>query len=336
MVSGPLRHGSLFTGIGGLDLAVAEVLLSKLMWVCDNDPAAIGVLAKRFPGVPNLGDITKVDWAEVPPVDILSGGFPCQDVSCAGLRKGLNNETRSGLWRYFAEAIDALRPGLVIIENVRGLLSAKAHRDLELCPDCLARDKERPTTLRALGAVLGDLADIGYDAIWRGVRASDVGAAHQRLRIVILAHPQGSPPTDPNNIGRGGGGAGSQGRDGGLNLRTAAVKLFSTPKATDGSKGGPNQRGSSGDLMLPSAVAIERWSGVVNRGAPRPLQPGVLRADRVRRCADELGCTDDEARAAIESGQWGPVLAPPFVEWLMGFDEGWVTDVDGISRGAML
>jgi hypothetical protein len=92
-----------------------------------------------------------------------TGGFPCQDVSHAGKRAGLRPDTRTGLWSQMAYAIDQLRPALVVAENVRGLLSAEAHSDLEPCPWCMG-DGEGLSPLRALGAVLGDLADLGYDA----------------------------------------------------------------------------------------------------------------------------------------------------------------------------
>jgi DNA (cytosine-5)-methyltransferase 1 len=151
-------------------------------------PGASAILAERFPGIPNLGDITAVDWAAVPPVDVLTAGFPCQDISCAGARRGLQPGTRSGVWSNVAEAIRIIRPRLVLLENVRGLLSASAHSDMEPCPWCLGDCKtERP--LRALGAVLGDLASLGLDAEWEVLPASAVGAPHRRERVFILAWP---------------------------------------------------------------------------------------------------------------------------------------------------
>ena len=123
------------------------------------------------------------------PVDILTGGFPCQDLSLAGKRAGLKDGTRSGLWSEFAHAIDVIRPRLVVIENVRGLLSATAHSDVEPCSWCLGDDGGEPA-LRALGAVLGDLASLGYDARWTGLRAADAGAPHGRFRVFIVAYPR--------------------------------------------------------------------------------------------------------------------------------------------------
>jgi DNA (cytosine-5)-methyltransferase 1 len=140
--------------------------------------------------VPNFRDVSKVDWEAVEPVDILTGGFPCQDVSLAGSRRGLKDGTRSGLWSEFAKAIEVLQPGLVVIENVRGLLSANAHSNVELCSWCMG-DNSTESVLRALGAVLGDLADLGYDAEWTGVHAADAGAPHNRFRVFIVAYPRG-------------------------------------------------------------------------------------------------------------------------------------------------
>jgi len=180
--------GSLFSGYGGLDLAVAEVLDAEVVWHCEWDDAPSKILEKNFPDVPNYRDVTKVDFSQVPQVDILTGGFPCQDLSLAGKRAGLKEGTRSGLWSEFARAIESIKPKLVVIENVRGLLSATAHGNLEQCDWCMADGSTEPT-LRALGAVLGDLADIGYDAKWTGVRAADAGAPHNRFRIFIIAYP---------------------------------------------------------------------------------------------------------------------------------------------------
>ena len=123
-----LRIGSLFSGYGGLDLAVEHVFNARTVWFSElNEPVA-RVFARHWPEAPNLGDITTIDWSHVEPVDILIGGFPCQDVSTVGKRAGLAPGTRSGLWAHMAAAIDALQPDWVVIENVRGLLSSPATR----------------------------------------------------------------------------------------------------------------------------------------------------------------------------------------------------------------
>ncbi len=184
-----MKIGSLFSGYGGLDLAVEAVTGAKIAWHCEWEDAPSKILETHFPGVPNYRDVTKVDFSKVEKVDILTGGFPCQDLSVAGKRAGLSEGTRSGLWSEFARAIETIKPRLVVIENVRGILSARANSDLEFCSWCMGETDSEPV-LRALGAVLGDLADIGYDARWTGVRASDAGAPHQRFRIFIVAYPK--------------------------------------------------------------------------------------------------------------------------------------------------
>jgi DNA (cytosine-5)-methyltransferase 1 len=186
--TGP-RIGSLFSGAGGLDMAVEAVFGGQVVWHSEIDPAASKVLAHHWPDVPNLGDISQINWRNWKPmleVDILCGGFPCTDVSAAGKRAGMHG-TRSGLWSQMAEAIDVLRPKFVVIENVRGLLNADANRPLESNEVGVGDGSDRPV-LRAIGAVLGDLADIGtYDARWVTVAASSVGAPHRRERVFIVA-----------------------------------------------------------------------------------------------------------------------------------------------------
>jgi len=185
-----VKIGSLFSGYGGLDLAVSSVTGAEVAWHCEWEDAPSTILEKHFPGVPNYRDVSKVDFTQVEPVEILTGGFPCQDLSLAGKRAGLKGGTRSGLWSEFARAIDQIKPKLVVIENVRGLLSAKATNDnLEYCSWCMGETGDGEPPMRALGAVLGDLADRGYDAKWTGVRAADAGAPHNRFRIFIIAYP---------------------------------------------------------------------------------------------------------------------------------------------------
>jgi DNA (cytosine-5)-methyltransferase 1 len=260
----------------------------------------------------NIGDITTVDWSQVEPVDILTGGFPCQDVSTAGIRKGLRPGTRSGLWEHFAYAIAALKPRKVVIENVNGLLSADAHCDVEPCPWCVGDEPEGH--MRALGAVLSDLATLGFDAEWASVRASDAGAPHRRERVFIVATDAARERLD----GAGGAGPGRRPEptDGGAG---AGLTLMPTPAARD-SKGRALDR-QGGDslpdaaLNLPPAAhfgpytaAIRRWEQVLGRPAPPPTEPG----------------RDGRAR-----------LSARFVEWLMGLPDGWVTGVD-IPRNAQL
>jgi len=163
-VTSVLTVGSLFSGIGGFDLGLERTGM-RVRWQVEIDPYCQRVLAKHWPHVQRYGDIQSVDWGTVEPVDVLCGGFPCQDISLAGKGAGLAGE-RSGLWFEYAKAIEALTPRYVIIENVAALRS------------------------RGLDQVLGALAALGYDAEWHCIPASAVGAPHQRDRVWIVAYPQ--------------------------------------------------------------------------------------------------------------------------------------------------
>ena len=159
-----LKLGSLFSGIGGIELGFERTGRFKTIWHCEIEPYPSAVLEKNFPGVVNYGDITKVDWTRVERPDVIVGGFPCQDISVAGRGAGIKEGTRSGLWSEYARAIRELQPRYVVVENV----------------PMLAR--------RGLTRVLGDIAALGYDAEWFTIRASDVGAPHRRERLFIIAH----------------------------------------------------------------------------------------------------------------------------------------------------
>ena len=166
--AGPLTAGSLCSGYGGLDLAVMAVTGARLAWCAETDRYAAGVLARRWPGVPNLGDVTALDWARVPPVDLVSAGWPCQDISYAGPGAGITEGTRSGLWLHIAAGLRHLRPSYVYLENVAALRT------------------------RGLAKVLGDLAALGYDTQWVCIRAADAGAPHRRDRLLVLAARPGT------------------------------------------------------------------------------------------------------------------------------------------------
>ena len=161
-----IRVGSLCTGYGGLDMAVMSVFGGRLVWCADNDKHVAVVLDARYPDVPNLGDLTRLDWRTVESVDIISAGFPCQDISYNGRGAGIEKGVRSGIWKNIVEGICVLRPKLVVVENVAGIRR------------------------RGLDRVLGDLAEMGYYAVWGSVRASDVGAPHRRERVFILGYRQ--------------------------------------------------------------------------------------------------------------------------------------------------
>ena len=167
---------SLFSGYGGLDMALRMVYPdAETVYVSDIEEGPCRVLAARFPDADNLGDITKIDWKALEPVDVILGGSPCQDLSQAGQRAGMKPGTRSGLWESMFHAIKITRPRLVVWENVRGALNAGAFSLMESGTRHLGGGPDGPV-LRALGRVLGDLAGIGYDTQWTTLRACDVGA----------------------------------------------------------------------------------------------------------------------------------------------------------------
>lgn len=194
-----MRALSLFAGYGGLTLAIEEALGAELVAYSEFDDAPSQVMAHHWPDAPNLGDITKIDWHEVNrtlgPIGLVDGGSPCQDLSAAGRRAGMTDGTRSNLWVNMREAIAILKPTYVVWENVRGAYSAAASSledihdpdcYMEQCAGCVG-DGGREPALRALGRVLGDLSDLGYDCQWRGLPAADIGAPHGRFRVFVLA-----------------------------------------------------------------------------------------------------------------------------------------------------
>ena len=144
-------------------MAVEQVTGARPAWFVEYDAAPSKILAHHWPDVPNHGDVTAVDWSTMPPVDILTGGYPCQPFSAAGRRKGTNDDRH--LWPHVREAIRHLRPRLTILENVAG------HRSL------------------GFDRVLGDMAEDGLHVRWASLRASDIGAPHHRERLFILAAP---------------------------------------------------------------------------------------------------------------------------------------------------
>lgn len=288
------RIGSLFSGAGGLDLAVEHVTGGRTVWHCEADPDASKVLAAHWPDVPNLGDITAVDWgyvAEVAPIEVLCGGFPCQDVSAAGRRAGIASGTRSGLWLEYAEAINQLRPQLVVIENVRGLLSGYAHRAMEPGPDDLGDRSGRPV-LRAAGAVLGDLADLGYDARWTTVAASEVGAPHRRERVFIVAYPQGQPWRIDQRDARctatdSTGDRWDQGRSESAGfVRRSDAAVGGMPTASDAESGGRPDEQKRGDAQGFNVVAEP---GAGDRDSARGAAAGI---HQLGRSARELAALD--------------------------------------------
>jgi DNA (cytosine-5)-methyltransferase 1 len=156
--------GSLFSGIGGIELGLERTGGFRTLWFVEKDPYCQAVLRRHWPGIPVYGDIESLgDCSGVERPNMLTGGFPCQPISFAGKRKG--KEDSRWLWPQYLRTIRILRPELVLVENVPGLLNL------------------------GFSEVLGGLASCGYDAEWQSIRASDVGAPHRRERVFIVAYP---------------------------------------------------------------------------------------------------------------------------------------------------
>lgn len=370
-----LKLGELFAGYGGLGLAIEEAFGAELAWYAEFDKAPSKIMAQHWPDLTNYGDVTAVDWANVPHVDIIGGGSPCQDLSLAGARKGMSDGTRSNLWESMREAIATIKPTYVAWENVRGALSAKATSvsDMGQREGFLG---ERGGHLRALGRVLGDLADLGYDTQWRGLRAADVGAPHGRFRVFILATRRAAI-ADPAGIGRHEAiqrhGSGAQTFDG------AGVPHESDRDAMRARPIGEAVADAGGEASRKRAGLRESEPERIWRGRPdnHPSPAATHAGLHGRNRSQELdgkpeahgeegaswghalgrGLEDDGA-----SANWGPYapairrweavrgtapapteltpkgkhrLSARFAEWMMGVDPGWVTDVD-ISRNEQL
>lgn len=213
----------LFSGIGGFSLGLERAGMQTVAF-CEISPVCRHLLAHHWPDVPIFPDITSMSGADVGPVDVICGGFPCQDISLAGKGAGLAGE-RSGLWSEYARLVRELRPAFVIVENVAALLG------------------------RGLGAVLGDLATLGYDAWWDCIPASAVGAPHRRDRLWIVAYARGQ-----------------QHKGYGDALRRAIAAGLSSTSAASSDKGRPLVDASSGRHRTSNGALPPRGNGLVDPG----------------------------------------------------------------------
>jgi DNA (cytosine-5)-methyltransferase 1 len=253
-----MRVGSLCTGIGGLDLAVG----GDLAFVAEIDPNPSAVLDQRFPGVPNLGDWTAYD--ELPEVDLLIGGLPCQPISVAGPQAGTADER--WLFDDFARLVGRMgnRPRL-FLENVPAILSVE--------------DGD------AISRAIRPLAELGYVGAWRCVTAASVGACHRRNRWFCFA-------ADPDGVGSEWAGGSRHRGSGSPHNNSVAAHPDSdaggrdsgtTPSSqeADGRRSEPdNMLGSrtarSGNVWAEYAPAIARWEHVTGRPAPAATIDGRL------------------------------------------------------------
>ena len=158
-----MKIGSLFAGIGGLELGLERAIPgAETIWQVEKDPYARRVLAKHWPAAKRYEDVRQVGAHNLERPDLLVGGFPCQDISNAGRKAGIDGE-RSGLWSEFARIIGEIRPRYVVLENVSAVVN------------------------RGMGRVLGQLAASGYDAVWDCIHAAAIGAPHLRDRWFCIA-----------------------------------------------------------------------------------------------------------------------------------------------------
>lgn len=283
------------TGYTGLEMAVRAAFGDfTVLSHSDIKPASVALLKHHYPDIPNLGDMRQIDYSGLEQADLMIGSWPCGPHSAAGKRLG--EEDPRDLWPEFYRAIKATRPTVWFGENV-----ARVVRTGEL------------------RRVVTSLAGLGYVGAWVVRSAAEVGACHLRKRCFVVAVDPAAYAnaeagwltgnTEPgDSAGSPGVGSTESGR-----RDHGALTLLPTPKATDGTKGGPGMRGSSGDLFLPSAVqprnfgqytaAVMRHEQVFGRPAPTPRQ--------ISRTGSEQ-------------------LSARFVEFMMMLPEGWVCDAPGL------
>ena len=298
-----MKIGSLCSGYGGLDMAVEAFYGAQTAWMSDIDKSSSLVIDKRW-NLPNLGDLRKVDWSAVEPIDILTAGYPCQPFSNAGQRKGLNDPRH--IWPDIKQIVSKLRPSVVILENVRGHLSL------------------------GFKEVLQDLTEVGYDAKWSIVRASDVGAPHRRERLFILAQPtdtnsvrsplvrdesgkegnQRKPQFEPEHLGESITSHSNSPTN--KQLRRAHRTIYGKREEFIDRTDREIFR-SSGETISNSNTEQLSTNGKTQRLGWRFETPSQL---SMRRTPNTL----DQSK-----------LNPIFVEYMMGLPEGWVTDL-GLSR----
>jgi DNA (cytosine-5)-methyltransferase 1 len=254
-------------------MAVEAYFDAEMVWCAEIDKHASQLIKKRF-DKPNHGDIKTIQWDQVEPIDVLTAGYPCQPFSHAGFRKGTEDERH--LWPYIKEAISSLRPGIVVLENVRGHLS-------------LGFDQ-----------VLADLTEIGYDTCWQVIRASDVGAPHQRARLFIIAYPINCRCTQRNAVGS---------------------KSTLTESANNGHA--PNSDSDAREESRRATICVPGTCEGLRNGKDK----GQARHEyRFSRSMDRQAVPDtlDQER-----------LNTKFVEYMMGLPVGWITDLD-LTRAQML
>jgi len=341
-----MKVGSFCTGYGGLDLAVEQYYNAELSWVSEIDNNCNKLLEKRF-NKPNLGDLTSVNWEDVEPVDIICAGFPCQPFSDAGSKKGDKDER--AIFPLVAKSIGVLRPRYVFLENVAGIITTRNGGGLD---------------------VVGLLTQMGYDCRWGIIRASDIGACHQRARWFCVA-------SDPNSDREGGGQTGTVREQGNNERQINKVRpdrSSSLPENSNdrgsserqtgtvqGTSGGQDQfqgerRQDSGDTVrlggssdLPASDSdcsrLQQQCGSITMGERwRPVKCGSYETNWNKDIGRTGNHETDWGKYTGAIRRWSETIGRPpptpakdlklsssFVEWMMGLPEGWVCDL-GLPR----
>jgi site-specific DNA-cytosine methylase len=242
-----LSIGSLFAGIGGLELGLEQAGVGHTVWQVEKDPKCRAVLAKHWPNAERYDDVCTVGRGTLRPVDLICGGFPCQDISSAGKRAGLSG-ARSGLWFEYRRVVDELRPSWVVVENVASGAS------------------------KWVDVVRESLEQFGYATLPVPLSASDCGAPHRRARIFIVGHAQHAH----NEVF-----ASSTERKG----RSACVTAAAGSSVADADSSivrhqqrrRGRSRGPAGQAIAESAAANSHHDSRVVHGEPRNVLPNAQR-----------------------------------------------------------
>ena len=252
-MSEKLRVLDLFSGIGGFSLGLERTGGFETVAFCEIEEFPRRVLAKHWPKVPCYHDVRELT-ADVLArdgiaVDVITGGFPCQDISVAGKQAGIGEGTRSGLWSEIVRLACELRPQFIIVENVANLLAGPSGKPGGW-----------------FGRILGDLAECGYDAEWENIPASALGAPHRRERIWLVAYPCERPQLRVSSIQA----SGRSERSRGISHEILSEEYFKTQILCQ-------------DVPNPNQTRLERWQEAGNVESIRPRGYQLF-----ERCADGI------------------------------------------------